>query len=607
MLFILRNFLPATLLFTSLITQAQVKYDEGSRFINGVQLLQDKDDANAYYYVPKYPKLATNDDGTYQLLCMKYVGNKNEPSGGLFHALLEFTLPADSIAAIEKKLKQEFPSAIIAGPVKMSQPRAAEGAADKPASFEIISAILSNKEGKDNFTRSVVSSGYAPLTPGSKAAVAALLNPQGATLLWNSLTGAASDVSVSISGTYEAYVKGYNATITAEVSTIYNHFSKLTSFQEGYTKEQSRKIIDDLRKDNSIKIEVFDRSAGLGIKTSDMEGILKIVTDKLLELMFDSKAGWAKDPQRETAVEAGQISGRQERGYFWQVFGEAENTAYVSDNQFVLKNRKDIQVNTFYLNLSKATTIQVPINTTGNIAGLYKELGNDTRYFKVVDMNDASFEKRSVYFQVGGETAEAFNDLVNFTSISFRKVYGDGNNDNTQQIMFQSGEIKEGKTLKDILYPRLGAKGSDWLNYEYRVDWGIKGSNKVISFPAAKDKWMKTNEPVVQLTLPFRKNTIEVDASRQMLKDSAIASAVITIAGVQNGQNKQLKKLILRPGDAESVSKAIIFHDENTPVVYTVKWYTNKGTYQEAINAIDMQTGDSGYILLTPPSADKFK
>ena len=82
-----------------------------------------------------------------------------------------------------------------------------------------------------------------------------------------------------------------------------------------------------------------------------------------------------------------------ERGYFWQVFGEAENTAYVSDNQFVLKNRKDIQVNTFYLNLSKATTIQVPINTTGNIAGLYKELGNDSRYFKVVDMNDASLKK----------------------------------------------------------------------------------------------------------------------------------------------------------------------------------------------------------------------
>ena len=602
-----KNLLLAILVFTGALSEAQVKYDEGSRFINGVQLLQDKDNANAYYYIPKYPKLATNDDGSYQLLCMKYIGGKNEPSGGLFHALLEFTLPADSVASIEKKLKQEFPAATVVGPVKMSQPGTGDGAAGKPASFEIISAILSNKEGKDNFTRSVVTSGYAPLTPGSKAAVAALLNPQGATLLWNSLTGATSDVSVSISGTYEAYVKGYNATISAEVSTIYSHISKISSFQEGFTKDQSRKIVDDLRKNNSLKIEVFDRSAGLGIKTTDMDGILKIVTDKLLEMMFDAKAGWAKDPQRETAVDAGQISGRQERGYFWQVFGGAENIPYVSDNQYVLKNRKDIQVNTFYLNLSKATTIQVPINTTGNIAGLYKELGNDPRYFKVVDMNDAAFEKRSVYFQIGGETAEAFSDLINFTSISFRKVYGEGNNDYAQQIMFQSLEIKEGKTLKDIVYPRLGVKGSDWLNYEYQIEWGIKGSDKPIIFPAARDKWIKTNEPVIQLTLPFRKNTIEVDANRQLLKDSAIVSAVITIAGVQNGQNKQLKKLVLRPGDAESLSKAIIFRDENTPVVYTVKWYSNKGTHQEAIHILDIQSGDSDYILLTPPSSDKFK
>jgi hypothetical protein len=585
---------------------AQVKYDEGSRFINGVQLLQDKDDANAYYYIPRYPKLATNDDGTFELLCMKYVGNKGEPSGGLFHALLEFSLPQDSIVSMETKLKKEFPQAKIVGPVKMSQPRGADDVADKPASFEIISAILSNKDGKDAFTKSVISSGYAPLTPGSRAAIAALLNPQGATLLWNSLTGAASDISVSISGTYEAYVKGYNATVTADVSTVYTHMSKLTNYQQGYTKEQARKIVDDLRKDNSLKIEVFDRSAGLGIKTADMDGILKIVTDKLIELMFDTKAGWAKDPVRETAVEAGQLPGRQERGYFWQVFGGAENTPYISDDQFVLKNRKDIQVNTFYLNLSKATTIQVPIHTTGNIAGLYKELGNDPRYFKIIDMNDPAFERRSVYFQIDGETVDAFSDLVNFASISFRKKYT-GGNDNTQQLMFQAAEIKDGKTIKDISYPRLGLKTDDFDDYEYRIDWGIRGANKTISIPAGKDKWNQATEPVVQLILPFRKNTIEIDASRQQLKDSSIASAVISIAGVVNGQSKQLKKIILRPTDAESVSKAIVFRDENTPLVYSVKWYSNKGAYQEAIHQVDVSSGNLGYLLLTPPSADKFK
>lgn len=595
------------LLLTALHANAQVKYDEGSRMINGVQLLQDKDDPNAYYYIPRYPRLATNDDGTFQLLCIKYVGSKAETSGGLFHALLEFTMPQDSITAIEAKLKQEFPQARVVGPVKMSQPQGTDNAGEKPASFQIISAILNNKDGKENFTRNVISNGPAPLTPGSKAAVAALLNPQGATLLWNSLTGAASDVSVAISGTYEAYVKGYNAVVSAEVSTIYNHFSRLTSYQEGFTKDQTRKIVDELRKDNSLKIEVFDRSAGLGIKTDDMDAVLKLVTDKLLELMFDAKTGWAKDPTPETAVEAGQVAGRRERGYFWQVFGGADNTEYVSDNQYVLKSRKDVKVNTFYLNLSKSTTIRVPINTTGNIAGLYKELGNNPLYFHIVDMNDPDFQTRNVYFQVDGETTDAFTDLVNFASVSFRKKYRDNSNDNTQQLMFQASEIKEGKTMKDISYPRLGEKNADWLNYEYRIEWGIKGSNKVITVPEAKDKWLATQSPVVPLVLPFRKNTIEIDANRQLFRDSAIASAVITIAGLQNGKSKQLKKIVLRPADAESVSKAIIFRDENSPVVYSVKWYTNKGSYQESIQQVDMQTGNTGFILLTPPPADKIK
>ena len=38
-----------------------------------------------------------------------------------------------------------------------------------------------------------------------------------------------------------------------------------------------------------------------------MDGILKIVTDKLVELMFDHKTGWSADPPREAAVEANQI------------------------------------------------------------------------------------------------------------------------------------------------------------------------------------------------------------------------------------------------------------------------------------------------------------
>ena len=59
--------------FSSYLT-AQVKYDEGRRMIDGIVLLQDSQAPLDYYYLPDAPRLATNEAGDYELLCMKFVG-----------------------------------------------------------------------------------------------------------------------------------------------------------------------------------------------------------------------------------------------------------------------------------------------------------------------------------------------------------------------------------------------------------------------------------------------------------------------------------------------------------------------------------------------------
>ena len=75
---------------------ALVNYDTGQRVIDGVQLLQDASDPSVYYYLPQFPRLATRADGTFEFLCLKYVGGTAETNGGLFHALVEFTLPQET-------------------------------------------------------------------------------------------------------------------------------------------------------------------------------------------------------------------------------------------------------------------------------------------------------------------------------------------------------------------------------------------------------------------------------------------------------------------------------------------------------------------------------
>ena len=570
---------------------ALVNYDKGSRVIQGVQLLQDADNPSLYYYLPQFPRLATKDDGTFEFLCMKYVDQAGGTNGGLFHALVEFTLPEERLEDLEKELQKKESGAKIMGPVQLMQ--SVQDGEEGMGSFEVVSAILS-AQGEGGFTRSLVTSGKAPLMPGSKAVVAALLKQEGATLLWNTLASPTSDVSVAIHAYYEAAVEGYNAKVTADVSTVYKHFSVVSNVQKDYTKRQLRNVVDNLQRTGDLKIEVLDRSAGLGIKSDDMAGILQLVTDKLIELIFDSKAGWAADPEREKAVEANQILGRQKRGWFSETFGGAEDTKYFTDNQYVLKKRSDVRQNTFTLSLSKKTTIKVPLDTAGNLGGLYSAMGDDPRYFRVVNLADADFEFRPVYFQVDGEYVDSFKDAINFATVNFRKTYR-GSPDFTKAVMFNRAEVEAGKTMQDVAFPRLGMTDANWTDYEYQVRWSLRGG-PTISVPSKADTWIKSQDAAISLTPPFEKRVVEIEADRSLFVERGIATAVVEFGTFLGGRTQRLKKATLRATDTDPTSKLALYLDKGSDVAYKVTWHSKNGTSEGTLEVLD-----SDYIYLTPP------
>jgi hypothetical protein len=569
------------------------KYDEGRLQLKGVQLLQDHEDPNAYYYIPQYPRMATREDGSFEFLFMKYVGKGNGANGGLFHALIEFTMPQQEVSKLQDTLRIVLKNnnAKVVGPVPLEQVKDGEKGL---GSFQIVSSILNNTAGDKPFTQSVITSGHAPFQPGAKAAVAACLSQEGATLLWESLTGKTSDVSVTLSGNYEAYVKAYNATITAEVSTIYEHYSKLSNFQEGYTRDQLRKISDELQQNQMLKIESFDRTASLNVKADELKAILSLVTDKLIEMMFDSKTGWAKIPDRETAVEADQIKGRQERGYFWQVFGGTEDAQYYSDNQFVLKKRTDIRTNKFYMNLSQATTVKVPVYSSGNLAGVYsvmqKDPGSLNAYFKVINMDDPDFQKRDVSFLLDGEFAESFNDIFNFVTVNFRKRYAEQQNDVTADIMFtrKNIEANSGAQPLSVSYPRLGiASADEWLQYEYRVVWNLKGTNYSISDPASNSEWKSATASGVNLIPPIKRKKVTLEVDPSAFSDTVSTSTIVVKFLVILGGKPTIQRTVkLRPKDPTNMHEVTLFHDPNEIVAYQVTRFTPAGERRGALTEL---------------------
>ncbi len=597
-----QQFIYGLLLLVSCSVYAQVKLDEGRLLINGIQLLQDSNDPSSYYYLPDYPRLSLKDNGDFELLCMKYVGQGGNASGGLFHALIQFDLPEEVLNDLEKELEKRTGGGKIVGVVPMKQ--AMKDGEDGIAGFKIVSSILNNTGGEDPFTANVITSGHAPLYAGSKAAIAAKLNQEGATLLWESLQGQTSDVSVVINGYYEAKVRGYNAVVAAEMSSVYTHYSKIVNNQKDFTKRQLRKVTDEMVQDQVLNIDVFDRASGLGIKTDDMAGILSVVTDKLIELMFDAEMGWAKQPEKEVVVDQGQLKGRRERGFFSKLFGGAQNEKYVTDNQFVLKKRKDIKTNKFYLNLSKTTTVKVPVYSSGNISGLYKVFKDQPKskdkYFRVVDLEDIDFLKREVIFQLDGNYVDSFNDVLNSVTVSFKKTYGENQNDVTRDVTISRTDLEKGSDYKNIFYPRLGLESADWLDFNYKISWNLKGDDETIRIPSGQDSWLSGNDASIALTPPFLKKIVQVDADRKSFEDANFQSCSVRFFTILNGSANAQKSVILRKDDAENTAKVNLYFDKNEPVIYQVSWYGPDGEIQKKPQLLEGE-----YVFLNAPKDTK--
>lgn len=573
---------------------ALVWYDTGRLTIDGVELFQDADEPSEYYYLPPAPTLAADREGRPQLLCLKYVDPTGESSGGLLHLLASLELPDERVAELEELLKEKRPGARIVGALSLLEAKKEEGASDV-ASFEVVSAVLSD-DAEGGFTRSVITSGHAPLTAGSRAAVAASLDPRGATLLFDSLNGVTSDVSVSIAAEYEAKVRGYNATVSAEVATIYEHMSAVLNKQQGYEKRELRQVVDELYHDNVIEIEVFDRTKSLGVDAAAVEGILNLVTDKIVSLMFDHETGLAKMPEHEVAVEKGQIKGRQSRGAFTKWFAGTGDQKYFTDDQFVMKSREDIRRTTFYLNLAQDTTVRMPVYLAGNMGGLYESFRDNPDIFRVVNLGDPSFQIREVRFVLDGEWAAAFEGLVNWVSVQLLKEYEGDQPAVEDQAQLTATEVAEGTLEKAVAYPRLGVGGPEWLDYRYRVNWSLLRRDTVSEPP--NGEWLTSSEPVITLRPPLEITEAEVEVDRDAMIDRGVRVGVVEVRTKVMGQADTRRAAVLRVTDAESVVMLNAVHDIGAEPEVRVTWIAAKGGARQEGEWLGM---GPGYLWVEVP------
>ncbi len=558
-------------------SNALVNYEAAPLEVKGVLLLQDAANPGAYYYLPKAPRVALGPDGRPAFSMVKFVDPDGKTSGGLLHMLVTLTLPSDELEALRQAFRKVRPGAEIVGPVPLLQ--------EKEGSFQVVSGTLSDK----GFTRTLISSGRAPLTPGSQAAIAAVLDQHGATLLWDSLKSPTSDVSVSIRAYYEAVLPSITAHVSADISTVYEHFSKVKNVQEEYTRDQIRQITDELVRTGVIKVEVTERLPGeAGNKA--IQGLVDLLSRKLTELIFDQKTGFTAIPKREKAVEPGQIKGRQQKGFLARIFTSTGNQKYYTDNQFVLKDRSDINRGVFSINLTRRTVIKVPYDTAGNLSGFYTAYKDDPQIFKVVNLADPAFQKREIFFRLDGDFAPAFEGLVNFVSVLLKKRYPTGE-EATGELIFTREDVRKGNLSKSWRYARLGEKGASWMTYAYQVTWSLRGQRKLTS------DWQETMDPIVTLAPPLRRLDLTIDADRLSFEESEVRAAVVQVRYRLFGHLYTRRLAVLKATDGESLSDYVLFIDPRSPIEYQVSWFYSDGQRLKQ----DWKTLEEGYLFLMPP------
>jgi len=236
------------------------------------------------------------------------------------------------------------------------------------------------------------------------------------------------------------------------------------------------------------------------------------------------------------------------------------------------------------------------VDTSGNLGGIYAEFKDDPRYFRIVNLDDPAFQKRSIQFQVDGAYLDSFQDTINFVSVNFRKRYpGQDQPDMTRSLVFTHEDVENGRITKEISFPRLGLPDDAWQDYEYQVRWSVR-DRPTVGVPAGEDEWIATRDPAVSLVPPFEKEVVEVEADLDSFVDRNIVTAVVEFATPLAGQAKLQRKATFRYLDADNVKRVSVYHDRDKPVGWRVTWQTREASFQSPAQGLG-----SNYLYLVAP------
>lgn len=497
-----------------------------------------------YYYVPTQAMLSKNpQSGDPEFLFLKYVTEEREDNGGvsgaLMHFLMQLGYTPEQLAELQTKLAAKVSGAIVKGPVDLF-------AEDDANSFRVTSGVV-NKDG--GMTKSMVTSGRAPLQEGAKVAVATNLNKFGAQLLATTFEKDMAITDLSCDFYYKYYVKvnGLKARVVVDYEKIsqlikddkvnaeYRRVESKNSVQESQSWNEMHSLYDKLVEKNAVSIQID-------------EGIPNATSQKLSELFFqmfmDKFATPATDDPKATPpteAEKEYLPGKKDAyGYYLNV---------KRIEQSVRKKKETIDLNYNYM-------LGMPVAFSQNLKTWYNGVKNNKKCVASVNLNDPFFKHLDIRFVLDLEAKEMFDQEVNYVTINVKKKRNSGN-DFTDRVTIDKKYVADKGITAAMTYAAGEDKNPDM--YQYMVQWSLRGGNV---YPATP-QWEKGQMEAVTLKPPVTPRLIEFEADLDKLKAMNISRATLQIRYLKYGQEVE-DNINVSPAAGQSLVNKMLFMDRDT-------------------------------------------
>ncbi|THB65646.1 MAG: hypothetical protein D6B27_08235 [Gammaproteobacteria bacterium] len=557
-----------------------------------------------WYYLPENPRIAKAADGTPNFSMIRFVTNKSKEEGGadgaILHFMVEYGLTKEQRAELQKELRKEKKGAIIKGAVPLEH--GAEG-----SSFAVVSATLNDK----GFASTLITSGKAPIMEGKKVAVAARLDQYGATLLAKSMENSTADISVVFNLQYVVKLPAYDVKVhinydqfrtvsneitesrdkTSKKSTrwtpkVYNIFHRTKKKTSTLTEKEEQAYMDFLEETGVVKFE-YDQHIPGEDKEIVESGLHKLVMEQFFEMQ--SRIG------TPSAEESGEDAGEDEAAEDSKSQRKKE-AAKVNHYTYKLYQQKAVSRKAKEtLHLKKVSARYEPHQMVGNIGDWYNKYKDNPKLFSEVNLDDPFFKRSRATFVISGETYDIFNDAVNYVAVKVR-VKRKGQKPYVDEIIIDKKYLEDKGQTATLSFARMG---DDTQNYEYAVQWSLRGG-KV--YPA-KPKWIETDgtTDAVTLSAPVVPVTIEAETDLEQLEKLGIARASLQLRYKKFGKTyKDIKGLAFSPKKGDDIVSKTIFIDKGSDKIeYKLKYHHKKGKIGTLLDS-EWRAVDGVYLYCTP-------